>query len=113
MKKSDCGHKKTRYKTLIIDSTNYKTTLNKKYDKRESWSKPEKNKITSIIPGTVLKIYVKEGQCVKKGDDLLMLEAMKMHNLIRSPLEGIIKSIKLKEGEKIAKGRLIMEIGFP
>lgn len=113
MKKTDCDDKKVRCKSLIIDSTKYRTTLNKKYESRKPWTKSEKNKIASFIPGTILKLYVSEGQCVKKGDDLLLLEAMKMHNLIKSPLEGIIKKIHMKQGEKVAKGRLIIEIGYP
>ena len=112
MEKSDCEDKKIRCKSLFIDGTKYRTTLNKKYEKRKPWSKLEKNKIISVIPGTILKIYVTEGQCVKKGDDLIVLEAMKMLNLIKSPLEGIIKSIKLKEGEKVSKGKLMIEIGY-
>jgi len=112
MNKIDCDEKKIRCRSLIIDGTKYRTTLNKKFEKRQPWSKPEKNKIKSFIPGTILKLYVKEGQCVKKGDNLLILEAMKMQNLIKSPLEGIIKSIYMKEGEKVPKGKLMIEIGF-
>ncbi len=113
MKKLDCDDKKIRCKSLFIDGTKYRTTLNKKYEKRLPWSKPEKNKIISFIPGTILKLYVTEGQCVKKGDNLLILEAMKMQNLIKSPLEGIIKLITMTEGEKVPKGKLMIEIGYP
>ncbi len=113
MKKNDCDDKKARCKSLYIDDTKYRTTLTKKYEKRSPWIKPEKNKIISFIPGTILKLYVSEGQCVKKGDNLLILEAMKMQNLIKSPLEGIIKTINLKEGEKVPKGKLMIEIGYP
>jgi biotin carboxyl carrier protein len=112
MDKSEWEEKKIRCKSLIIDGTKYRTVLTRKYEKRKSWSKPEKNKVISFIPGTILIIYVKEGQCVMKGDDLLILEAMKMQNLIRSPLEGIIKSIKIKEGQRIPKGTLMIEIGY-
>jgi biotin carboxyl carrier protein len=113
MHKIDCEDKKIRCKSLIIDGTKYRTTLNKKYENRKPWSKPEKNKIVSFIPGTILKLYVTVGQCIKKDDDLLILEAMKMQNLIKSPLEGIIKSIFLKEGERVPKGKLMIEISYP
>jgi biotin carboxyl carrier protein len=112
MNKLKGDDKKVRCKSLIIDGTKYRTTLNKKYEKRKPWSKPRKNLIYSFIPGTILKLYVKEGQCVMKGDDLLILEAMKMQNLIKSPLEGIIKSIYLAEGERVPKGKLMIEIGY-
>lgn len=74
--------------------------------------KPEKNKVYSFIPGTILKVFVKEGQCVRKGEDLLTLEAMKMQNLIKSPVEGIVKSLNVKEGVKVPKGKLMVELGF-
>ncbi len=112
MKKIDCEDKKLRCKSLIIDGTKYRTTLNKKYTERKPWSKAEKHKIYSIIPGTIMKIYVKEGQCVSKGEDLFVLEAMKMQNLIKSPLEGIVKSISMKTGERVPKGKLVIELGF-
>jgi biotin carboxyl carrier protein len=105
--------KKIRYKSLIIDGTKYRTTLNKKYGARKSYSKPEKNKVYSFIPGTILKINVSLGQCVKKGDSLLVLEAMKMQNIILSPLEGIIRAINVKEGERAPKGTLMVEISMP
>lgn len=113
MKKIDCDDKKIRCKSLVIDGTKYRTTLNKKFINRKAWEKPQKSRIMSFIPGTILKIYVKEGQCVKKGDNLLVLEAMKMQNLFRSPIEGIIKSINMKVGERVPKGKLMIEIGYP
>jgi biotin carboxyl carrier protein len=112
MDKLDFEDKKKRYKSLVIDGTKYRTLLTKKYENKKSWSKPRKNRIISFIPGTILILYVREGQCVMKGDDLLILEAMKMQNLIKSPLEGIIKSIKVKEGQRIPKGTLMIELGF-
>lgn len=113
MEQAECGNKKIRCKSLVIDGTKYRTTLNRKFELRQPWSRPEKNKIMSFIPGTVLKLFVTEGQCVKKGEDLMVLEAMKMQNLIKSPLEGVIKSINLKAGEKVPKGKLMIEIGYP
>ena len=112
MTKDKCEEKKIRCRSLIVDGTKYRTQLNSKYEERQPWSRPEKNKITSFIPGTIVKIYVSEGQCVKKGENLVVLEAMKMHNLIKSPLEGIVKSINFKEGEKVSKGKIMIELGY-
>lgn len=113
MKKIGSDNKKIKYKFLYVDGTRYRTTLSKKYKIKKGYSKPEKNKIYSFIPGTILKINVTEGQCVKKGDSLLVLEAMKMENIIISPLEGIVKSIKMKAGEKVSKGMMMIELGYP
>ncbi|MBM3435526.1 MAG: biotin/lipoyl-binding protein, partial [Bacteroidetes bacterium] len=61
--------------------------------------------IVSPMPGKVVKINVKEGQPVKKGDLLLVVEAMKMENNIVSPKEGTIKKINVKTGEMVNGSR--------
>jgi biotin carboxyl carrier protein len=112
MNDSDCAGKKVKCKTLLIDGTKYRTTLNKKYLTRKPHVKQEKSKIYSFIPGTVVRLDATVGQCVKKGDSILVLDAMKMENIILSPLEGIVMAINVKEGEKVPKGKLMVELGF-
>ncbi|GIV33496.1 MAG: acetyl-CoA carboxylase biotin carboxyl carrier protein subunit [Chitinophagales bacterium] len=60
------------------------------------------------MPGKVLKILVTEGQQVKQGDTLLILEAMKMENSIKAPGNGRIKKVAVKEGEAIEKGAVMI-----
>ncbi len=112
MKKTDCEDKKIRCRSLVIDGTKYRTTLHRKYENRSAWAKPDKTKVYSFIPGTVVKILVKKGQCVKKGETLFILEAMKMQNLIKSPVEGIVEAINMDEGAKVPKGKILVELGF-
>jgi len=69
------GDKKVRRKSLVIDGTKYRTMYNKKFENRKEYSPPDPKKIYSFIPGTIVKIYVKEGQEVKPGDNMLLLEA--------------------------------------
>jgi len=88
----------------------YKTTLTKKFINRKRYETPNPNKIESYIPGTVIKIKVKEGQKVKAGTTILILEAMKMMNKIEMPFDGIIAKIYVSEGEKIPKGHIMIEI---
>jgi len=57
--------------------------------------------VSSIMPGKVVKIFAKEGMEVKKGDPLLIVEAMKMENELKAPTNGIIKSINVSEGKSI------------
>ncbi|MBD3749833.1 MAG: biotin/lipoyl-binding protein [Sphingobacteriales bacterium] len=64
--------------------------------------------IKAPMPGLVLKIIVKEGDVVKKGENLLVLEAMKMENMIKAPADVIIQKIKVKSGEKVEKNQLLM-----
>lgn len=60
------------------------------------------------MPGLVLSIDVEVGQEVKKGDALLILEAMKMENVIKSPTDGVIKSIAVKTGQAVEKNQLLL-----
>ena len=56
----------------------------------------------------ILEINVLEGQDVKENEALLILEAMKMENVINSPRDGIIKSISVKQGETVDKNSLLI-----
>lgn len=67
-------------------------------------------KVESPMPGLVLKISVQEGDEVEEGDVLLVLEAMKMENIIKSPVKGQVKKVMVKEGETVAKKQLLMEL---
>lgn len=98
------------FKTLEIEGTEYITTLNWKFENRKPWSRPDPKLIYSFIPGSIINIFVKEGQEVDFGEPLVILEAMKMRNIVRMPMAGIIKSINVKEGEKVSKGHLIISI---
>ncbi len=62
------------------------------------------------MPGKVVKINVKEGDTVKAGDCVLILEAMKMENEIKTSVEGTVKSIHVKEGDALDSGVLMIEI---
>jgi len=66
------------------------------------------SEIKAPMPGLVLKIFAKEGDEVKKGENLFVLEAMKMENIIKSPADVIIKSIKIKPGDKVEKGQILI-----
>ncbi|WP_159800671.1 acetyl-CoA carboxylase biotin carboxyl carrier protein subunit [Flavobacterium sp. MK4S-17] len=67
------------------------------------------NEIKAPIPGLILEINVTVGQEVEENTPLLVLEAMKMENTFNSPRAGIIKSIAVKKGDAVDKGRLLIE----
>tara|TARA_R110002072_G_scaffold534_1_gene3412 strand:+ start:19821 stop:20327 length:507 start_codon:yes stop_codon:yes gene_type:complete len=62
------------------------------------------------MPGKIVKIAVKKGEEVKKGQTLIILEAMKMENEIKSGMDGIVKEIHVKEGDALDSGVLMMEV---
>ncbi|MGQ1910184.1 biotin/lipoyl-containing protein [Marinifilum sp. RC60d5] len=97
-------------KEFNVDGTIYKTEVTKKFEQRKSWAKPNPKHLNSFIPGTIVEIFVKEGQKVKAGESLMILEAMKMKNLIEMPFDGVIKKIHVKEGEKVPNRLLMLEI---
>ena len=75
--------------------------------------KSNNNKIKEIkapMPGLVLDILVKEGTEIKKGDPVLILEAMKMENILKSPEDGSIKKIKVRKGKVVEKNDMLVSI---
>ncbi len=91
----------------------YKTYLTKKFAERKSWKAPNPLQVLSHIPGSVVEICVKVGQKVKKDDKLMVYEAMKMKNIVKSPMNGEIKEINAKLGEHLPKGALLLTFKKP
>jgi len=63
------------------------------------------------MPGMVIRYIKNVGDAVKKGDDIVVLEAMKMENALKAPCDGVIKSIPFKSGDTVAKGVALCVIG--
>jgi len=66
--------------------------------------------IESPLPGLVTKIQVKTGSKIKKGESIVIIEAMKMENEIRAPHNCTVKKINVREGQAIDKGHIIAQI---
>jgi biotin carboxyl carrier protein len=94
---------------LRIHSSLYKTRLSRKFINRKNYKRVDPKIIQSFIPGTILDILVQEGQSVKKGDYLIILDAMKMKNKLMSPIGGKIKKIHVNKGDKVSKGKILLE----
>lgn len=67
-------------------------------------------KVQAPMPGTILKINVKAGDTVKKGDALVVLEAMKMENDIASPADGVVASVNVSQGASVNTGDLLVSL---
>lgn len=67
--------------------------------------------LVTDMPGKVVKVLTTEGAVVNQGDTLLILEAMKMENEIKSGIDGVVKAVHVKEGQTIDSGHLMIEVG--
>ena len=66
--------------------------------------------IKSPMPGNVLEILIKEGNSIKKGDPMIILEAMKMENVLRSKVNGKVVETHVKDKDNVNKGDLLISI---
>lgn len=67
-------------------------------------------KVVSPMPGTILKVNVAQGQAVKAGDVLLVLEAMKMENDIVAPVDGTVKQLLVSKGSTVDTDQILAVI---
>ena len=68
-------------------------------------------KVEAPMPGTILDIKVQAGQSVKKGDVLVILEAMKMENEIVAPCDGKVTGVNVRKGDSVETAALLCTIG--
>jgi len=66
--------------------------------------------VKAPMPGLILDILVEPGQTVEPGTQLLILEAMKMENVLKADGEGIVKSLTIQKGETVDKGQVLIEM---
>ena len=98
-----------------INGKKYVVDLKDKFDlllEQMGMNNSAANKINSIMapmPGMIIDLKVKEGDHVKAGDPLLILEAMKMENVIKASGDSIVKSLKVKKGESVEKNQVLIE----
>ncbi|WP_431107290.1 acetyl-CoA carboxylase biotin carboxyl carrier protein subunit [Winogradskyella poriferorum] len=101
--------------SVKVNNNTYNVVLNDALDQQiaalgfEIGASKKVNDIKAPMPGLILEINVKEAQEVKEDDPILILEAMKMENVINSPRDGVIKSIKVNQGDTVEKNALLIE----
>ncbi len=110
---------------IIMKDNNWEVSINGKKFKVESEAimKPKKRPktstrkeqlgsgvVSSAIPGKVVSILVLEGEEVKQGEVVLILEAMKMQNEIKAPLGGVIKKVSCATGQRVEANVPLLEI---
>ena len=86
-------------KLLLLDKLGFKIGANK-----------SEGNLISPMPGKILDILVQEGDSVKQGQPLIILEAMKMENELKASVDGIIKKLEVTKGQSVEKKTQILEI---
>lgn len=76
--------------------------------RRTSPSAVSARELYAPMPGLIVKVLVKEGEKVSRGQPLLTIEAMKMENNINAPADGEIRSVSVKPGQEVANKQLLV-----
>lgn len=100
--------------TISVNGNKYQLGVKDKFDEllkslgMDNMSSGKVNDIKAPMPGLVLDIRIAEGDVVKKGDPIIVLEAMKMENILKSPADGTIKKINVKKGVAVEKNQVLI-----
>ena len=100
--------------TVKINGRLYPLSVADKYDEllrslgMDKIAGAKVNELKAPMPGLVLDIVVTEGQAVKKGDPIVVLEAMKMENILKSPGDATVKKISVQKGTAVEKNQVLI-----
>lgn len=101
--------------TVRVNNRLYTVSLKDKFDlllEKMGMSGASAGKINLIkapMPGLIIDLKIKDGDAVAPGDPLLILEAMKMENVIKSSASAVVKSVKVRKGDSVEKGQILVE----
>ena len=101
--------------TILIDGVRYDVELTDKYDDllkdlgMEVGASAKMKTLNAPMPGLVLDVMVKSGQEVAQGEPLVILEAMKMENVIKSPGAGVVQKITVTKNQTVEKNEILVE----
>lgn len=100
---------------IKIDKTIFEINLKDKMDLLlekmgiDNLNTTQVNDLKAPMPGLVLDVVVEPGQEVRKGDQLLILEAMKMENVLKAPGDGTVQAIEAAKGDSVEKGQILIK----
>jgi len=106
--------RKQKEALIKVNGTVHKVFLSDEYDDllkdlgMATSSKADAGMLHAPMPGLVLRLLVKPGDALKKGDGFLVLEAMKMENLIKAQADIRITSVEVSEGDKVEKNQVLL-----
>ena len=100
---------------IRINNNNYSVQIKDKYDEllqslgMDILNNQKESDIKAPMPGRVLDIMLDIGVSVVKGESVLVLEAMKMENVIKSPTDGVVKRITVEKNQAVEKNEVLIE----
>lgn len=100
--------------TIMVNGNKYELSLKDKFDalmEQMGFGKGAGQKAADLkapMPGLVIEVRVQVGDTVKKGDPVIVLEAMKMENVLKSPGDGTVKSVEVHKGLSVEKGFVLI-----
>jgi biotin carboxyl carrier protein len=102
--------------TVKINHTEYHVSIRDKYDDLlhdlglDAGSAQHAADVKAPMPGLVLSVMVQPGQKIQKGDAIVVLEAMKMENILKAVADGEVKKILVKKGDKVEKNQVMVNL---
>ncbi|MFN4233882.1 MAG: acetyl-CoA carboxylase biotin carboxyl carrier protein subunit [Bacteroidia bacterium] len=99
---------------LLVNGNKYTINLRDKYDEllkslgMDNLMANKVNELKAPMPGLVLDIFVAPGTVVKKGDPVIVLEAMKMENVLKAAGDGVVKKIAVEKKQAVEKNQLLI-----
>ncbi len=77
---------------------------------RRAPARHQETGLTAPMPGRVIAVKVKPGRSVARGEDLVVVESMKMENTLRAPRDGVVKSVSVAKGDMVGPGQVLVEL---
>ncbi len=103
-------HGKPKTITLVLEEGTFKTQSTRKFEMRQPYAPINDKVITAFIPGTIRDVFVTANKKVKKGEVLLILDAMKMENQLTAPCNGTVKKVNVKKDDRVTKSQVLVEL---
>lgn len=100
---------------VLVNGHPYTVSVKDQYDRlleqlgMDKLTEVKQSNVKAPMPGLVLDILVSAGQHVTKDEPIIILEAMKMENMLKSPCDGVIKNIAVQKGKAVEKNTLLIE----
>jgi biotin carboxyl carrier protein len=108
---------KTKSYSIKVNGTTFQIELTSPYDqllKELGMDMSQVSKIGNLkspMPGLVVNVLVEENMQVKKGDTLVILEAMKMENSLKAANDAVVKKVNVKKGQVVDKNAILIQLG--